>query len=209
MQARSINVPLSHSVCTWRASEPAGLRCQPKREWLTLLSFAYNVCPKFDKSKPGCLSTPGCSYDNKYCSFNATSALGKDLIKNIEQASLEAIDPGFFNLRVRPQLSSSTPVASPGQPQCTCANGLPITGTACTTSGKSLCSRCNQGYKLNHQQTKCQLVSSLESPLLQPSTHTVKITLNIDISTIPPNSVARINFGMHRKLQLSMFWTKK
>ena len=39
--------------------------------------------------------------------------------------------------------------------QCTCANGTPKTGTACTSNGAAMCARCNSGFTMNAQQTGC------------------------------------------------------
>ena len=38
---------------------------------------------------------------------------------------------------------------------CTCDNGAPKTGTACTKHGAAMCKGCNAGFTINKDKTKC------------------------------------------------------
>ena len=39
--------------------------------------------------------------------------------------------------------------------KCSCLNGLPKTGAACTKDGALMCSTCKAGFTINAVQTKC------------------------------------------------------
>ena len=53
---------------------------------------------------------------------------------------------------------------------CRCDNGSPVTKTACTSNGASMCEGCNAGFTINARKTKCTGVWLLALPATLPLT---------------------------------------
>jgi hypothetical protein len=124
--------------------------------------------------------------------MHGTAATGRACVTN-GQSLCSACNGGYVL-----QQDACTPRQQKGppppavQPQCTCNNGVPATGSGCARDGQALCAKCFRGHVL--QRGSCTSKRAKPPLATRGSFLQIKLTVGANINTIPAGTAQRATF---------------